>query len=101
MSEVSKHVFLDYAEYQRLLEAKQRVQELISKVRELEAKIARFEKSGDGFSNLSALAAGKDNELETPIAKLTNSITFPPSATLKESDDVTKTRRKWYFLGIP
>ena len=106
-SEISKHIFLDYSEYQRLLEAKRKSEQLLEKVRQLEEKIMHLEKransqSGSGANNLSSLIATKENELDSPLPSVLNSITFPPSATLAHVSDASKSKNeKWYFLGIP
>ena len=102
---VSKHVFLDYSEYERLLTAKQKNDELMEKVKNLEQKVSQLvenrEKNQDGRglpANLSSLIAVKEdaNQLKTPLAGVLDSITFPPSATLPE-----ETKKNWYFLGVP
>ncbi len=108
--EISKHVFLDYAEYQRLLEGEKKLGLLMTKVRELEAKLAQLQKSGAGTeSNLSALVAQNEekHELEPPLAGVISSITFPPSSRLdpearkQQEKAEEKAEEKWYFLGIP
>ncbi len=106
MSEISKHVFLEYGEYQRLLDAKRKSELLLLKVRELEQKLIRLEKvagnqSGTGQNNLSGLIATKEseNELESPLPGVLSSITLPPSASF--SDKAPKKVVNWYFLGIP
>ncbi len=108
MSNISKHVFLEYGEYQRLLEAKRKNELLLLKVRELEQTVSRLKNmpgnqsgSGSAQTNLSGVIASNDNALETPLPGLLNSITFPPSATLSESAVESRKEKKWYFLGIP
>ncbi len=106
-SRVYKHVFLEYAEYERLLSAKKKNEELLNKVRILQEKVVELETKGrnqhgsgldKSSSNLSRLFAEKNDQddLKVPLPGVLNSITFPPSAKLDAQND-----SKWYYLGIP
>ena len=103
MSQVYKHVFLDFQEYQRLLEAKRRSEILAVKVKELERKVAEL-KDGrqEGTGSLAGMLARKQrrDELEEPFSEIIDSITMPSSANLGETQH-TQNGEKWYYLGKP
>ncbi len=102
---ISKHVFLEYQEYQRLLDAKARCEQLSVKIKEMEKELEHLKspKNMDGSGNLSGILARKEQEeqIKTPLVDITDSITMPPSADLTEPQAPLTTPRPWYFLGIP
>ena len=108
---VFKHVFLDFYEYQRLLEAKEKNEELLVKIRDLERRLEDMEKlkNQDGKGNLSGLIANKEKResLNPPMPKILPSISMPPSAQIDNSTEKEKRKAydtqqtKWYFLGPP
>ncbi len=105
---ISKHVFLEYQEYQRLLDTKARCEQLNEKVKELEKEVERLKsaKNLEGSGNLSGILAREDQEdqVKTPLLEIMDSITMPPSANLTNGELLphsTSSSKPWYFLGIP
>ncbi len=105
LNQIYKHVFLEYSEYQRLLELKKKNELLQQKINQLQKELTeekRMKQDGSGLdTNLSARLARKDQELETPQPGILNSITFPPSARLQEEEKNKTLEEKWYYLGMP
>ncbi len=102
---VTKHVFLDFHEYQRLLKAKERNEELLTRIKELEQRLEEESRKGkpqDGHGNLSGIIARKEQKdaLEKPLPEILESISMPPSAQILDKVE-DKTEKKWYFLGPP
>ncbi len=104
---VTKHVFLDLNEYQRLLQAKEKNEELLGRIKQLEKQLeeadaVKRKRNQDGHGNLSGIVARKEQEdaLQQPFATITDSISLPPSAQIPSTID-KHTEKKWYFLGPP
>ncbi len=111
-----KHVFLEYSEYQRLLELKDRNEELLQKIKALEMKLSEFERDqkghGDGIQQKLEEKTYRE-KLQPPLVGLAESITLPPSASapaavsVKNSSEVKGSgsqylkKKKWYFIGPP
>ncbi len=101
MSQVYKHVFLDFQEYQRLLDTKKRCEVLAEKVKKLEKEIVELKEAPkEGTGNLSGVLARKEerDNLKQPLPGIIDSITLPPSAQFEDSQ---KSEKKWYYLGKP
>ena len=99
----SKKILIDYSEYMRFLQLEQKYNELLEKVQQ---KTKDISGSGDSDTNLSQLMADQANNtsLREGVVKRIPSITFPPSATITNSKESSKNKKKvqpWYFIGVP
>ncbi len=110
-----KHVFLDYSEYQRLLELKERNETLSQKIKSLEKIIAQLEQrdqEGKGLQKELEEKTQKE-QLITPLVGIAESITLPPNVAESTSTSSKKSLKgdgtkkpktktnKWYFIGLP
>ena len=104
---VYKHVFLDYSEYQRLLEANKRNEELLAKIKNLEKKVGELQdQEGQGHYPRSLLRKEYNEQLKTPLLGITDSITLPPSAQPGQALEISQKEKEkdtvpWFFLGPP
>ncbi len=96
---LTKHVFLEYSEYQRFMELKRRNEELVEKNRDLENEIKMLRKQGGGIQDI--LEKEQKEKLKAPLVGEIASITLPPSVqtAIATAPDLMET--KWYFLGKP
>ena len=108
---VYKHVFLEYSEYQRLLETSSKYEDLLEKFKTLQKKIHELEKDQEGKGLHKLVEKEYTEKLQTPLLGLAESITLPPSAQIQqihENEVTSKTARRkrktsspWYYLGRP
>ncbi len=93
-----KHIFIEYGEYERLLELKKRNEELIEKTRTLENRIKSLEQDRVGHGLQEILAKEAKEKVNPPLIGTVPSITLPPSTSTEALSSVAY---PWYFLGIP
>ncbi len=96
--QVHKHVFLDYTEYQRLLEAQNHVEHLRKRIQELEKKVSELQQDQDGKGLADLTEKENKEKLQAPLVGIAESITLPPNTRIQE-DDSPSLNKKWYFLG--
>ncbi len=97
---IYKHVFLEYGEYQRLLNAKKRNDELLQKVKTLEKQVDDLQKDQGGKGLETIVDPIFQEKRQNPLIEWSESITTPPSARMNNSVK-TATSSLWYFLGVP
>ncbi len=105
--QVHKHVFLEYSEYERLLDAYKKNEELLHKVKDLEEQVKKLksvtDQQGTGINTLPETEY--QHKLQRPLIGVTESITTPPSARIERSgrgkSKIKKEQELWYFLGPP
>ncbi len=113
MAQLHKHVFLDYSEYQRLLELKDRNEKLSQKIKSLEKTISELEQRDQEGKGLQKELEEKTYkaQLQTPLVGLAESITLPPNVVVPQTSSKTslkgkgvksvKATWKWYYIGPP